>query len=86
MGTRRGEGARPRAPGTGLSLWTQDNAGSGLFVGFGNHGSRGRDPSRFWVRRLPMSVNLRKLCDRPLTRGGRASPRAGNRSIIVDTG
>jgi hypothetical protein len=32
----------------------------------------------------PMRVNIRKLCDRRPTKGGRASPRAGNRSIIVD--
>ena len=32
----------------------------------------------------PIGVNLRRLCDRHLTRGGRASPRAGNRSIIGD--
>ena len=33
---------------------------------------------------LPIGVNIRKLCDGHLTRGGRASPRAGDRSIIVD--
>lgn len=31
-----------------------------------------------------MRVNLRKLYDRPLTKGGRASPCAGKRTIIVD--
>jgi len=36
------------------------------------------------VWRPPIGVNLWRLCDWHLTRGGRASPRAGNRSIIVD--
>ena len=36
-------------------------------MGFENSGSRGRDPSRFWVRQLPMRVNIRGRARAPAT-------------------
>jgi len=35
-------------------------------------------------RQRPIGVKIKKLYDRHLMRGGRASSHAGNRSIIVD--